>query len=146
MPVNTFPRSLVRQYVKSNFNATQAYLALRPNSSVEAARVSAHRVLMSDNGQSAMAEIIDEIATPEEVKSVLSEYMRDRDPKVRASSVRAGEIVGKIHGLIQDGARIQVNIGLGQLDQAAMAALASLETPQAIGEGRSELPAPETQG
>ena len=133
---HNFPRAFAREYVKNGFNGTQAYLALRPHVTYGTAEVSAIRILGNTRTQEAMAEIVADIATPEEVKQVLSDYMRDKDPKVRASSVRAGEIDGKIHGIIRDGNNIQVNVGLGQVNDAVLAALARLETPVAIGEGK----------
>ena len=84
-----FQRAFVREYVKNGMNGTRAYLALRPNVTDNSAGVLAHRQLRLVKTRQAMAEIANEIATPEEVKQVLSNYMRDTDPKVRASSSAA---------------------------------------------------------
>ena len=135
--VNNFPRAFVREYVKNGFNGTQAYLALRPTVTENSAGVLAHRTLRLVKTMEAMAEITDSILTVEETKGLISKYAKDDRDNVRPSAVRSTELMAKVHKMIDDRALVQVNVGLGQVNDAVLAALARLETPVAIGEGKS---------
>ncbi len=93
-------------------NATRAYKAAYPNvKSDEVAKASASRLLTNANVKSyideQMAKISsDKIATAEEVLAFLSEVMRDRKEETR-NRIKAGELMGKRHGLFKDTISVQ---------------------------------------
>lgn len=92
-------QTFLSEYVQNGFNASKAYQAVYEDSSEDAARKSASRLMTREDIQKALAERVQAISPD----YVLSEIQSIGDKAIRPSDkLRAMELLGKYHALFKE--------------------------------------------
>lgn len=104
MPSNTTfknrQKKFAQAYVDNGFNGQRAYQSIKPNVTAESARVSASRLLTSDNVQAEIKRRVEAI-TPESILDRINDIANDSEAR-RADKLRALELLGKYHAMFKD--------------------------------------------